>query len=571
MTLLRHLIAADLRRFGRLIAAWIALVAAGVVAYAWLPLIAGTERAAVLSLTAAILWLARQIYELVLVAQIVHAHPAVGSTAFWMTRPIPPRMLAASKAVLIGAVFVGAPVAGDTMLGIAYSVPPGDMLMSALQVALVNAVWVALCLGVAVLTRGLAQFAVVCGVAVGGLVLAPFVIELAVSTSRLGGTGPRHDVASSPVLPVLAALVILAFLVAIPFIQYTRRRRSQAVAVGAGGACLALALAWVPAPPILVRPTPPPEWAQQARLELASGASAPYTAAPYVRLVETESLGREFWHVVKADVRLPSLPPGWVASASLEEATVQSARGFVESHGQLSPAGAALLPPGDDREPPKRLALRTALDVDRLLGSQDGLQSATVFLVPGASVPQPASFGGRYHGRFRVVPTHLEAAGVLPLVVGSTFQDGAFRAVVRDLTHDALLPIRLQLSGTTTLLPGRARPRYEFYLRNRSRREAVTGAAFHGQYLPVLPGVSMLAGIAGLAPGVWTAASVRNYGGDPGLLRLRPDAGLSREWLDGAELVVVRETTGGTFDATLDIDRFTIVSMPVPRAAPPRY
>ena len=44
MNLIRHLVAADLRRFGWLIAAWVTLVAAGVVVYAWLPLVAGSQR-----------------------------------------------------------------------------------------------------------------------------------------------------------------------------------------------------------------------------------------------------------------------------------------------------------------------------------------------------------------------------------------------------------------------------------------------------------------------------------------------------------------------------------------------
>ncbi len=76
-----------------------------------------------------------------LIVRIVQEHPTVGSTAFWMTRPIPPRLLAASKIVLIGAVFVGAPVAGDVVLAIAYSVPPGDLLASAANTALVNGLW----------------------------------------------------------------------------------------------------------------------------------------------------------------------------------------------------------------------------------------------------------------------------------------------------------------------------------------------------------------------------------------------------------------------------------------------
>ena len=494
MTLLRHLVAADLRRFGWLIAAWVTLVAAGVVVYAWLPLVAGSQRTSeALRMTSGVLWLAEQVYRLVIIALIVHAHPAVGSTAFWMTRPIPPRLLLASKALLIGAVTVGAPVVADLALALKYSVPAADMLMSALQTALVNGLWVAVCFTIAVVTRSFAQFTLVCGVAASTLVLAPVAVELAVS-SRRAAASARHDVPFSPAILVTAAVVFIAVLVVAWIVQYTRRRRPETIALSASGACLALLVGTVTPPSFMMAQDRSPDWARGATLQISSDSPTPYLAS------ETAA-GSDSSAIVKAIVTMPSLPQGWAAQALLEDATVQADGVSLDSQGSASTNGVALSRSGNDDEHPMRIALAQALAVERVPGAFYGLEPTTVFVRPGAEAERLGNLRGRYHGRFRVALTHVEAVGVLPLTRHAVFQEGAYRLTIRDVRFDDALTVRVQLSDVTAPAVRGGQRSYEFYLRNRAHREALAGTRRPARDFSVIPGATTLADFAMVAPG----------------------------------------------------------------------
>lgn len=548
MRLLGHLVAADLRRFGWLMAAWVTLVVAGVVVYAWMPIVAGTGGASeALRMTGGILWLARQVYRLMLIALIVHAHSTIGSTAFWMTRPIPPRVLAASKALLIGLVFVGTPVAADVALALKYSVPAGPLTASALQTALVNGLWVAVCLAVAVLTKSLAQFALVCGVAASSLVLVPFAIELLLLRRASDGFATLSDLAFSPALAVIAAVMGIAFLLAGAVVQYSRRRRPESIAVGVGGACLAAALALVPPPPFLLVQHDPPQWARGASLRVA-----PMSPTPWVS-IGTGGATMPSANVI-AMLAMPSLPRGWLALASLRDATVEVAGGSLDSRASAEVATVSRLAVGNEH--PVRVALREALEVDRVVDSSYGAQSSVLFTAPASEAARLGSLRGQYHGRFQVRVAQLEAVGVLPILTGATVQDGAYRATVRYFRLDGPLTVKVQTSNTASLLPRTPRVEYEFYLRNRSTREAVVGNRRPARDYWVLPGATVLGDFSTIAPGVWTSADYLSYRGSPSLSA--PGWELTEDWVRGAELVLVRTTYHAPIDAPLDIDAFTV-------------
>lgn len=548
MRLLAHLVATDLRRFGWLIAAWIALVAASVVVYAWMPTVAGSGRTSeAVRMTGGILWLARQAYRLVLIAMIVHAHSTIGSTAFWMTRPIPPRVLAASKAVLIGVVFVGAPVAADVALALKYSIPAGPLMLSALQTAIVNGLWVALCLLAAVLTRSLAQFALVCGVAASALVLVPFVVELLLFRRTFAGPAVRADVAYSPAPGLLAVVIGMAFLVAAVIVQYSRRRRPDSIAVGAGGVCLALVISLIPAPSFLLVKHDPPQWAREARLRVA-----PMSPTPWVS-IETGGAMAPSASVV-AILALPSLPRGWFATASLRDATVETAGGSLESRARAFAEAATVSRLAVDNEHPVRVALRESLDVDRVVDSYYGAQSSVLFTAPASDAERLGALRGRYHGRFQVRAAHVEAIGVLPLANGATVQDGAYRATVRDFRLDGPLTVKVQISKIA--LTG-LRVDYDFYLRNRSTREAVVGNRRSARDFWVVPGATTIADLSTIGPGVATFAEYLSYRGSPSLSA--PGWELTEEWLRNAELVLVRTTYQPPADVPLEIDALTVV------------
>lgn len=558
MTLLSHLVASDWRRFRWLIVAWITLVASGVVVYAISPGVAGNDRLfGALQVTAGLLWVVRQLLRVVLVAAIVHTHPAVGSTAFWMTRPIAPRLLLASKAVLIFGVTVGAPVAGHVALAIACHVPLRETLLAAFQTALAHGVWVALIMTVAVLTRSLTQFVVVCGAAISGAALVPTVAEL-LSTFRPTMHPGLSNVAFVPRMLVIAAIVFIAGLAVAWLVQYARRTRGETIAVSAGGLCLALAIGFAPPPSFLVSRVQPPAWAQGAALQLQ-----PFSL-PYL---ETLSVSwtpgtQSTYAVVRAMLVVPALPRGWFADVVLRDATVGTVRTAMASDGLASRHGAVLSRTAAGNIHPIQIAVHEALEVDRLFGSYYGADAALLFAAPDADLDRLASVRGPYRGRFQVTFTRVEAMAALPLTPGATFQDGAYRVTIRDVRLDGALTLRVERSDAATIVSGRAKPEYQFYLRNRNAREALAGAVRSARDFPIVSGMGMLLDLATVTTGVWTSAEFLTYRGgrsmtQPGLI-VQEGWDLTPEWVNGAELVVVRLTRSGTVERPLEIDAFKL-------------
>lgn len=259
-----------------------------------------------------------------------------------------------------------------------------------------------------------------------------------------------------------------------------------------------------------------------------------------------------------ATLTLPALPRGWFALAMLRDATVQVAGDSLESRGRTITASATVSRLAEDNEHPVRVALREALGVERVVDSYYyGMQSSFLFVAPASEAERLGSIRGRYHGRFLVRVAEVEAVGVLPLVNGATVQDGAYRATVRDIRLDGLLTVRVQLSNTARLLPRAPRVDYDFYLRNRSEHEAVVGTRRPASDYWVVPGATVLADFSTVGPGVWTSADYLSYRGSSS--QSAPGWELTPEWVNGAELVLVRTTSHAPIDAPLDIEAFTVV------------
>lgn len=558
MTLLAHLLKSDLRRFRLLIAAWIVLVSAGVVLYAVAPGVAGNTRLFdAVQATAGLLWLARQLLRVVLVTSVVHAHPVVGSTAFWMTRPIPPRLLFASKVILIFGVAVGVPVAGDLALAIAYHVPLREAAFAAFQTALANGAWVALLMTVAVLTQTLAQFALACGVAIMCAALVPVAAEL-LGTLRTRSAFVGSRVASDPLIPVVAAVVLLASLAAAWMVQYIRRNRSEAIAVGAAGFCVALVFGSLTPPPLVARHIEPPPWARNATaLELRQNPrnAHPGTGTVYWLPAVSSREGASTSAVARGLLVLPDLPPGWFATAALREATLVANGKTLACDGPAY-LGTAALSRAATGSNPIQVALGEALDVDRMMHLQlYGAESAILFVVPNEGLNQLGAAKGLYRGRFRLDLMHVEVLAALPLTSGETFQDDAYRITIGDVRLDGVLNVRLLRSDVPTIRPrlGR-RPQYGFYLRNRGQREAAGGYLRPAQARFIVPPLAAIVALSNITPGVEVSGDLLTFRESPRTSQLGPD--LMPEWLKGAELVVVRTTNAGTVERPLQIEDF---------------
>ena len=165
MTLFTHLVAADVRRHRWLLAAWLAIVAAATLVDGTRPLLAAQPSADnPLILIDGLLGIAWVLLRVLVVVQVIHTHAVVGSTAFWLTRPIPPLLLVRAKAFLLVSALVVVPVAAEAVLMAAYGVRVGEMLRVAAETAVFATLWVALLAAPAALTRSFSRFTVVsCG------------------------------------------------------------------------------------------------------------------------------------------------------------------------------------------------------------------------------------------------------------------------------------------------------------------------------------------------------------------------------------------------------------------------
>ena len=78
---------------------WLLLVAASAALEgAWPAMAVAMAARQTVGIGGNLLALAEVLFSVVFIALVVQEHPLVGTTAFWMTRPIPPRALLASKA-----------------------------------------------------------------------------------------------------------------------------------------------------------------------------------------------------------------------------------------------------------------------------------------------------------------------------------------------------------------------------------------------------------------------------------------------------------------------------------------
>jgi len=164
MTLVAHLVRADVRRFRLLLAAWVLVEIADTVFTGVQPLLTGDSRASMtIGLLAMVLFFTRWLGMIVIVALVVQTHPLVGSDAFWMTRPIPPRALFASKVLSLATTFLAVPALCVVVLMAAFRVPVEQIVLVAIQTILFQSLWVAIVMALSAMTRNLARFVLVAG------------------------------------------------------------------------------------------------------------------------------------------------------------------------------------------------------------------------------------------------------------------------------------------------------------------------------------------------------------------------------------------------------------------------
>ncbi len=259
MNTLSHILRTDLRQFRMLIAVFVVLALAETALEIALPILAGDTRLGLsLATASSLVWITIVLFNVLLVGVIVQAHALVGSDAFWMTRPFPPRTLLLSKVAVIALLLIGLPVLCNIGVMILYQVPPGRIATVAIQSILLRAVFLVFLMSAASLTRNLAGLALLCGGALLAfaltIVISAMVMRarmedevamLAVNVSPLAVSG--HDsTADVLVLLLLIAAGVLLLLVRTapacggcrsPRVPPPSRSRSASLRSGRGRSC----------------------------------------------------------------------------------------------------------------------------------------------------------------------------------------------------------------------------------------------------------------------------------------------------------------------------------------------
>jgi hypothetical protein len=209
-------------------------------------------------------------------------------------------------------------------------------------------------------------------------------------------------------------------------------------------------------------------------------------------------------------------------------------------------------------EPPMRRVFRQVLGIERLVGSgPPRAEPAFVFFLRDADFRRVAPATGSYLGVFEVKLTSHELEATLPLQRGATHQSGAYRLVVSGVEHASTsVSIVVRESDATSIFDRRQARERSFYLRNRRAAEAVVGFARdfnEGSFL-----FGFLPFYAGRETSGFRARSLLirfppGYGGDD-----KESFSIDEEWLESAELVVVRTIRHGSVERALEIADFPL-------------
>ena len=564
MTQLAHLLRSDIRQFRWPLILWSALVAADTILMGARPgLAADVNVYARTGMVAGLLWFALHIAMLLLVPIVVQAHPAVGTDAFWMTRPMRPSAIFMSKLVLLGVTTVLLSCAARLFLMLWNGVPAGEALLVTLDTAISGTAWLALLMAGAAVTLNLPRFALLCGAAVALLALVMTLLIMQSQTRDSEATETLTVMSAHDALPPMddptpAVLFTLCAAVAgfaLAAVQYRTRRRIVSVPVAVGGLVLAvLAIPHWPVPLLAVRSTLPAWTNQPGALQLRTAQSAITIGQP-----QQWYGGAEGPRMATLDMSVSGIEPGWLAGpvqllgASLrldDGRTLVSRRGY-QSAVQIEGLS----------DPPWQPVARHVLGVEQVFGAPNTPHSGTTaFVLSPQHIAGLSEVHGRYQGDFAVRLEQWEVVAALPLRAGSTFDDHSYRFTVEAITGGP----GIALSGrgrdwrATSSFDRKPQIAYRYFVRNRQRTRAMEGYASE-------PYGENYGFTAGLGYSFSPATSPYRFA-LRGVFMAFPMYGQQDQkidwdpaWYQNAELVLVRVTERGLVKRTLEIPTATLV------------
>lgn len=260
MNLLVHHLRKDARHLRGLLIAWALLVLAQGVLIGWGNRAEPDNSAALVAfeIVATLLPVLQGLLTIVLIPLLVHDEPQVGTTGFWLTRPLPRSTLLSSKLLSVLAVVVLFPWMVDLVVMAANKVPLADLVLISPEILVSSLGFALAAMAVAALTPSFARYALT-GV---GLYAGFLLIALAVFLTRLFLHGTDSFLEEEWGLEQSRAVVTTIWMV--PFCgvvvvcQYLTRVTRRSVLIGGGGLLVMLLLGWFWPWDFLSLPAAPP-------------------------------------------------------------------------------------------------------------------------------------------------------------------------------------------------------------------------------------------------------------------------------------------------------------------------
>ena len=361
---------------------------------------------------------------------------------------------------------------------LACRVPIAEIALVTLQTILFEALWLLFVMALSATTRDLARFAL----AAGGM-LVTFVLLVSTSFAvmlRNMPDGPQLSVVtgrsvSGPAAAVVTVLLLIVAAVVQLVVQYRTRSVRTSVAAGVAGVLVVVLIGQVW--PWHEEPLPVPAWARQ---ESAVRLVAESPNGEFRRL-ESPWNRTESWQLGSVRLGLGGIEPGWLATVTLVDGSVQFDDGTT-----LATAGngyQSSLSFESVADSPVKVVMRHVLGVERVRErSQDHVRAAVdAIAVSQTDFQKYSGRSGTYRGRFLLNLDHADIAATLPLRAGAEFRERQRRIVVDQVIPQAqVVSLRVRRFLTATMFHSNTLPRLSFYLRNRDTSEAVAGGGGRG-------------------------------------------------------------------------------------------
>lgn len=570
MSQMMHILRKDLRYLRWLLALWTVVLVVRVILSVIGAATAGTAFPAMVVLRelSVLLSIVPTLMMALIVVRLVQAEPLVGWNAFWLTRPYSTNSLLAAKLILLITTVVLAPLTADLVTMSIFRAGPRAQLVAAPTFLFGHLTWALAACVVAALTPSLGTFVMaIIGTVIGLAVTALLLISAALA---LGGAG--SGTVDGPILPdptpeFVGTIAFVTGALAVIVYQYRRRRWRVAVALAA---TVLLTTALLPSywPWSFLRPQPPDpgQWALDTQ-------ATQVTVDPRMAL----NVSRDFFDSsaapkrrIHAFVHLKGIPPGFAERGVTVNGmlslpggtTIRSRQTESLSRESGSTEGLAL--------PDTKLPAHAALGDVEVLNDVERQRYEQLPVLLSMTAEEHARYKGQ-QGRFdATIDFHMyqtRVRGTLPLRDGAALVDGLARIeLVRATRIEGGCRLVVRSWRVHPLFGSANPPTYDFFLRNRSARAAVSlgqvdawggdfsGASFGGRAASAaMPGWSLGSSPRGFS--VQTRVlefPARIQGGIVGSAKLEP------EWFDDAELVVLETAYAGPVTRSLRIERFAI-------------